>query len=504
MNPKKKMGYTFLIIAAFLSIYGGYLINKSSEEKGEKDKNEIIDNDDKNTKKLSKEITENRKEINALRIALENINKVSFDLEEETGFTQEQLKVIAKNVIEKSKSLIDKGNAFFVLSQYDSAIDMYSEVIDLDEFNSLAYCYRAKASFSKLHNIKISFVKRSTFFHSNNSNKKNYQTGKYLQKLEKILNDYNKAIELDPKNPYYYYERTVTFAFLKKYENALSDIENAINLTPNDVYLYNLRGIMYSDLGLSTKNENYYNMAIKDFDIAITLNPDNALFHYNKALVLHGRKDYDNSIIYNTKTIKLDSNFVKAYFIRGMSHFSIQEFEKAIIDFTNFIDKYDGSPSLKIDLDKAYSYRGQCYFLIKNNTLAIKDFDQVIKTNKKDTVAYSRRGDAYLMLKKHEKAISDYTNAISLGSNDLDNYIRRGICYASINDYSSSIKDFTTVINSNNNFSNVYSNRAKSYFHIRKYKKAIADCDKALKINLQDKLADQIKRESVAMLKKTQ
>ena len=58
---------------------------------------------------------------------------------------------------------------------------------------------------------------------------------------DKALLDYNKAIELDPN--------LFTTHNLKDAEKALSDYNKAIELNPNDSLAYNKRGHVYQSMG---------------------------------------------------------------------------------------------------------------------------------------------------------------------------------------------------------------------------------------------------------------
>ena len=60
---------------------------------------------------------------------------------------------------------------------------------------------------------------------------------------EKAIEDYNKAIELDPNLAGVYYNRGNAYFYLKQYEKAIEDFDKAIELNPNNAYAYNNRGL---------------------------------------------------------------------------------------------------------------------------------------------------------------------------------------------------------------------------------------------------------------------
>ena len=94
--------------------------------------------------------------------------------------------------------------------------------------------------------------------------------GQYQQAIE----DYDKAIELDPNDGRAYYNRGNSYSRQGQYQQAIDDYDKVIELDPNDAEPYSDRGSSYHRLG---QNER----AIEDYDEAIKLDPDNAEA-YNK------------------------------------------------------------------------------------------------------------------------------------------------------------------------------------------------------------------------------
>jgi len=89
--------------------------------------------------------------------------------------------------------------------------------------------------------------------------------GNYAQAIK----DYDKAIELDPRDAVAYDNRGYAYGHLGNYAQAIKDYDKAVELNPTYAAAYNDRGYVYSNLG-------NYAQAIKDFDRAIELNPKDA------------------------------------------------------------------------------------------------------------------------------------------------------------------------------------------------------------------------------------
>ena len=102
-----------------------------------------------------------------------------------------------------------------------------------------------------------------------------------LGEFEPGIADYDTAIELEPEDPTLYNDRGFAYAELGKYERAIVDYNQAIEMAPHHDsvdYTYNNRGFAYGNL-------EKYEQAFRDFERAIELNPDNAWIYYNRALI---------------------------------------------------------------------------------------------------------------------------------------------------------------------------------------------------------------------------
>ena len=86
---------------------------------------------------------------------------------------------------------------------------------------------------------------------------------------QKILEDINQAIRLEPDKAELYRYRGVAHKKLGQYNHALIDFSRAIQLSPNDAASYKYRGETYSKLGQFVR-------AIRDFNRALDLGLANA------------------------------------------------------------------------------------------------------------------------------------------------------------------------------------------------------------------------------------
>ena len=62
-----------------------------------------------------------------------------------------------------------------------------------------------------------------------------------LGQYERAIEDYKKAIELNPNDDVAYYYRGIAYYFLNQYERALKDFDKALKINPNNTFAKNNR-----------------------------------------------------------------------------------------------------------------------------------------------------------------------------------------------------------------------------------------------------------------------
>ncbi|MEM2982780.1 MAG: tetratricopeptide repeat protein [Candidatus Bathyarchaeia archaeon] len=114
-----------------------------------------------------------------------------------------------------------------------------------------------------------------------------YRKGNFL----KALQDYDKAIKLDPQNPVAYFWRGRTCLKMEQYDRAISDLKRAVELKPDYPEAYDNLGWLCGKIG-----------------------------------------KYDDAISYLTRSIELKPQNSWAYFMRGQQHFRKGDIDNALRD----------------------------------------------------------------------------------------------------------------------------------------------------------------------------
>ena len=118
---------------------------------------------------------------------------------------------------------------------------------------------------------------------------------------QKAIEEYNKAIELDPEFVKAYATRGVAYYHLGKHQRTIEDCTKAIELDPEFGRAYAIRGTGCYKLG-------EHQLAIKDYEKAIELNPERARSYYNLACCYSLQGDKDKAIEYLRQAIEKGYN----------------------------------------------------------------------------------------------------------------------------------------------------------------------------------------------------
>jgi len=160
-----------------------------------------------------------------------------------------------------------------------------------------------------------------------------YNQGKhYIENREwdKAINNFDKAILLDPTNAMGYEYRGGCYFAKGDLEKAISDYSLQIQLDPTNEAAYLNKGNAYR-----AKQE--YDKAMIDLNECLRLNPTNAIAYKTRAAIHHSKREYDQEISDWSQGLRLTPNDATALELRGFAYFMTSQFGKAIDDYKKAI-----------------------------------------------------------------------------------------------------------------------------------------------------------------------
>ncbi len=285
------------------------------------------------------------------------------------------------------RSYANKGNTIESRKYYRQAIDDYNDAIKINPEDSSYYYNRGV-------------------------------TKRQLNDFREALRDLNLAILLNPEDYRAFFQRGLVKRNLGKtkadhgdtegastlYQEAVDDYSEAMRLDSKQANstTYNNRGyakyqkskIKDNDKNRSEKQE-LLQQAISDYTEAIKLNPKYSLGYLNrgKANYLLGKNESEYGNIEQANN----------------------RFQAVIVDMNEFIRLRKAKPN-----PDAFYYRGLAMAALHQFENAISDFNETIQKSPKHALAYYNRGLVKQGIEEHENAMIDFTKAKELNP-DVEN-----------------------------------------------------------------------------------
>jgi len=162
--------------------------------------------------------------------------------------------------------------------------------------------------------------------------------------LDGAIADFNRKIELNPKDARAYYNRGIAKQAKGDLDGAIADFSRAIELDPK-------HAVAYYNRGIAKQAKGDLDGAIADFSRAIELDPKHAVAYNNRGNAKDDKGDLDGAIADYSRAIELDPKHAVAYNNRGIAKEAKGDLDGAIADYNRAIEL---DPKLAI----AYNNRG--------------------------------------------------------------------------------------------------------------------------------------------------
>jgi protein O-mannosyl-transferase len=273
-----------------------------------------------------------------------------------------------------------------------------------------------------------------------------------------------------------YYNLGDAYDNLGKYQTAIENYNKAIALNPLYAMAYNNRGV--AQIGFKK-----YDASMLDFSKAISIDPNCAGAYYNRGNLWSNFNKMEKAIADFTKALTIDTSYADAYVHRANTWNHLNKPEKAVAD-------YDKALSLDPFHPEVLNNRGLSKRILRDDTGAMLDFNKAISIDPANADAYYNRGNVWIDLSDPEKALSDFNKVLSVVPSHSGAFagalISRGLIKRRLKDYEGAMKDFDKAISIDSAYADAYYNRGNLWIDLNNLKKALADFDKVLSIDTLD------------------
>jgi len=182
--------------------------------------------------------------------------------------------------------------------------------------------------------------------------------------------------------------------------------------------------------------DNYISYVVKNVNDSAIANQAKAKEYLEIGNVFAGQDDYERALENYNSAIRLDQNFVDAFYYRSIAYIIQSDLDHAIEDLNHVINH-------RPDVPNYYFTRAKLYIDKKNYTCVIDDCTKAIELNPNCvTDYYYYRGIAYKNIGDNDRAIEDFSFVIRLDPNPVEALKQRSCIYAEIGKDDLAIRDF--------------------------------------------------------------
>ncbi|MEH2202719.1 MAG: tetratricopeptide repeat protein [Nostoc sp.] len=222
------------------------------------------------------------------------------------------------------------------------------------------------------------------------------------------------------------------YCAMRQYDKALQNFDRAIELNPRYVAAISDRGFTYHLM-------ERYEEALQDFDRTIELYPKYAVGIASRGNTCCFMERYEEALQDFNHAIELYPKYEWAIRNRGMTYHLMERYEEALQDFHRAIE-------LDPKDDWAIASRGYTYRLMERYEEAVQDLNRVIEINPKYDWAIARRGYTYCLMERYEEALQDFNRAIELDPKDDFHRYLRALIYLALQQAKSAEADLNIAI----------------------------------------------------------
>jgi tetratricopeptide (TPR) repeat protein len=257
----------------------------------------------------------------------------------------------------------------------------------------------------------------------------------------------------------------------------------------------------YYEKGMKCYEQERLTDAIENFETSLRLDPNNYLAYFFLGSSFEKTDDLNKALLNYNLTLALKPDFSEGLFNRATLHYRMNQYEKAIEDFTYLLELpesetqaiyFRGIQYGEKDSDTGFdqlltmstrdgdihNYLGHCYGKLKKPDRSVFHFSKALEIDPDQDLCYVNRGLIYLEMGIKDSAKLDFQKALKINpDNSLASY---NLSIMDPQDDQISLEQMNQLINKNPNLPFAFANRAYYHYQQGKYPLAILDYDSAI------------------------
>jgi tetratricopeptide (TPR) repeat protein len=232
----------------------------------------------------------------------------------------------------EAKVYLELGYANEMLKKKTVAIDFYNKCLSLDDEYALAYKYLGLLYYDDFNNEKAieNFEYYLELVPDTEDDNVYYKKGvaeNDLARYNAALASVKKAVELKPRSTRNINELAYTYYLLENADDALNNYDRALLIDPKSLSALNGRADVYRKLKKDAA------AAIKLYAKTLELEPKNKKANYWTGWCYNEMERYNDAVPFLKKVIEVDDQYVSAYTELGYSDYALKNYDDALYYF---------------------------------------------------------------------------------------------------------------------------------------------------------------------------
>jgi len=317
--------------------------------------------------------------------------------------------------------------------------------------------------------------------------------------LNKAIELWSKAIEINPNDPEYFFNLGVAYFELKKYLEAIDALTRTLAICP----IYYKANLI---LGTAYLKIRKFENAKKHIEKSLLENKNNVLAYLNLGAIFSILKDYKNGIAMFEKAISLAPKEPGAYMGLGKIYLILEDISKANYYFkkvieldkkgnlSNYAKRLISSQSSSVSIEKSselsdgsnledFYSEGYKNYIIGNFEKSIALYKKYLEIKSEDDYIWYALGEAQLRSGKPEMAIESFKRAAKLAPSKGLYFKELGIAFEKMSNYEKAIAAMKKATELGKLDSITYYIWGKALFELGKYLESKEKLEASLRSN---------------------
>ena len=285
---------------------------------------------------------------------------------------------------------------------------------------------------------------------------------------------FERALKVDKNQALTHFSAGACALKLGQFTKALDHLNNALSLAPSDYQILVNKAIALHKLG-------FLELAKKNYGFAITINPQNAVAHFNLGCTLQEMyfegavqlaiKSYEVSISLNPQDTSAYNNLGNALKEQGFYPDAIRCFKSAL----------NINPNLAV----SYYNKGTTEFIAKSYFQATLDLIKAVELDPHSYMSWNNLGNSYKELAEYKNALMSYERVLNLTrvKPGKEIFYNTGIVQHELGLYEQAHQSFTQALTLEPSYTNALNARALTLRHLKQFDQSVRDFKTVLQID---------------------